>query len=524
MRDLSAVIRGATATDTRPHTRRHRRLTLVAVCVASFMILLDLTIVNVALPRMQSGLQMTPGALEWVISGYALALAASIPATGTLGDLYGRKRLFLLGMIVFTLGSLACAFSSSAPMLIAARVVEALGGAAMLALSLSIITETYPTETRAGAIGWWAAISGTGFGLGPVVGGLLLSSFDWQSVFWVNIPIGVIGVVLVAFGIRESRDPASRRLDLPGVATSSLGLVALTFGLIDASSHPWSSWWVVAPLLLGAAALVAFTSWERRARNPMVPVALLRARSFATSSAVYLVVYAAQAAMLFYATLLYQDVLGWSALRTGLSWLFLNVAFLLVAEIAGPLNRHLSSRALVGTGCALVVVGLVAVSFAGPGVPFLVTAVGYVVSGAGFGAVNPGVTHAAMRDVPSGVSGAASGVFNASRQLGTSMGLALLGSIGVSATITAWRAHIPLLPRHLRAAALGQGQDVGAAHLRAVTGALGPAPRHLAVTAFVHGYHVALLAGAVCAAAAGIVAVTGFRSRTLDTPPEAQLT
>ena len=226
---------------------QHRRWTLLAMCVSTFMISLDLTIVNVALPMMQRELHMAPGDLEWVISAYSLSLAAFVPVGGALGDRFGRKRLFLIGMAVFALGSIACALSWSGGALIASRAVQGIGGAAMLALTLSIITETFPSATRAGAIGTWAAIGGTGFGAGPVAGGILLTYFGWASVFWVNIPFAVIGIVGTAAAVRESRNPQSRRLDLPGLATSAAGLVAVTLGLIESASHPWGSWPVAAP-------------------------------------------------------------------------------------------------------------------------------------------------------------------------------------------------------------------------------------------------------------------------------------
>src|SRR5215467_14386977 len=174
---------------------RQRRLTLLAVCVATFMIQIDVTIVNVALPHIQADLHMSPGGLEWVVSAYALSLAALIPVGGALGDHYGRKRVFLIGLAVFALGSAACALSPSAPALIASRAVQGVGGAAMLALTLAIITETFPPERRAAALGTWAAVGGTGFGVGPVAGGVLLTSFGWASVFWVNVPFALLGAV-----------------------------------------------------------------------------------------------------------------------------------------------------------------------------------------------------------------------------------------------------------------------------------------------------------------------------------------
>jgi len=490
-----------------------QRLTLAAMCVATFMIQVDVTIVNVALPAIQRGLHMTAGDLEWVISAYALALAALIPVGGALGDRYGRKRVFLVGLAVFALGSAACAVSWNAEALIAFRVLQGTGGAAMLALTLSIITETFPAATRAGAIGTWAAIGGTGFGVGPVAGGVLLTFFGWASVFWVNLPFAVAALVVTVTAVRESRNPDSRRLDIPGVAASALGLVAVTLGLTQAASHPWGSWLVVAPLVTGGLFLAGFALLERRSRHAMIPPALLGARSFASASAVYLVSYAAFSGVLFYVTLLYQDVYGWSPLRTGLSWLFMNAPFLLTAQLAGRLDRHHPPARVVAAGCVAGAIGFLALSRAGSGTPFVLTAAGFLLAGAGFGVLVPGVTHVAMRDVPAGVSGAASGVLNASRQVGTSVGLAVLGSVGVTTAISAWHATIDRLPAAARQAAASQVQNVAGAHVSAVAQALGPAYRAAAAQAFTHGYHLAVGLGAICVLAAAVPALLGFRQR-----------
>jgi MFS transporter, DHA2 family, methylenomycin A resistance protein len=491
---------------------RPRRLTLLAMCVATFMIQLDVTIVNVALPSIQRDLHMTPGNLEWVISAYALALAALIPVGGALGDRYGRKRVFLAGITVFALGSTACALSPSAAALIAFRVLQGIGGAALLALTLSIITETFPAGQRAGAIGTWAAIGGTGFGVGPVAGGVLLTFFGWSSVFWVNLPFALIAVALTLIAVRESRAPGSRRLDGPGVAASALGLVGITLGLVESASHPWGSWPVAGPLVAGAALLAGFALWERRSPHPMVPPALLGARSFVSGSAVYLISYTAFGGVLFYVTLLYQDVNGWSALRTGLSWLLLNAPFLALAQFTGRLDRRFPPAAVVAAGCVVGAIGIFALSRAGTTTPFALTAAGYLLAGAGFGVVVPGVTHVAVRDVPPGASGAASGVVNASRQIGTSVGLAVLGTLGVSAATARWHTTVGRLPAAARSAAGRQTQNVAGGRISAVTSALGHAYRHPAAHAFVHGYHLAVGAGAACLLLAAVVAAAGFRS------------
>jgi DHA2 family methylenomycin A resistance protein-like MFS transporter len=337
---------------------RRRRLTLVAMCIAQGMTLLDVTIVNTALPSIQRELHMTAGQLEWVISAYALSLAAFIPLGGALGDRYGRKRFFLIGMVVFTLGSVACALSTSDLALIGSRALQGAGGALMSALTLAILTETYPVERRAGAFGMWAAISGLGFGLGPVVGGALLSVFSWSSVFWVNVPFAVAGFVIAFVAVTESRNPEGRALDVVGMVAIALGLLGITFGLIESSSHPWASFEVVGPLAVGAALVVFFVLWEGRTSSPMLPPSLLRARSFASGCGVYLLTYLALAGVMFYVTLLFQDVEGWSPLRTGLSWLSMNIPFIVAAQFAGRLRRRFQPVVIVVSGCLVGAAGV----------------------------------------------------------------------------------------------------------------------------------------------------------------------
>lgn len=498
---------------------RRRRLTLIAMCVSLFIIQVDVTIVNVALPSIQHRLHTTPGDLEWVISSYALALAALIPVGGALGDRYGRKKIFLIGVTVFALGSIACALAPNDQTLIAFRALQGVGGAAMLALTLSIISETFPAESRAGAIGTWAAIGGTGFGVGPVVGGILLSFCGWSSVFWVNVPFAIVAIALTLAAVPESRNPASRRLDSAGVATSALGLVGVTFGLVEASSHPWGSAAVLVPLAIGAAFLACFAWWERRARHPMIPPSLLGARSFVSASGVFLISFAAFSSLLYYVTLLYQDVNGWSALRTGLSWLFMNAPFLFMAQLTGRIDRRHPPGRVVSAGGVVAAIGIFALSRVDTSTPFLLTAIGYVLAGAGFGVLVPGVTHVAMRDVPAGVSGAASGVVNASRQVGTSVGLAVFGSLGVTVATARWNTAIHGFPLNVRAAATAQTQNVAGAHISAVSQALGSTYRYAAAQAFVHGYQLAVGVGAACLIVAAASALTGFRHNLTTTPP-----
>jgi EmrB/QacA subfamily drug resistance transporter len=307
-------------------------LTLLAMCVAAFMIQLDVTIVNVALPMIQQSLGSTMGQLEWVVSGYALSLAACIPLAGALGDRYGHKFVFIGGLIVFSIGSAGCAIADSSTALIISRFVQGAGGAAMLALTLAILNQTYPAAVRSQAIGIWAAIGGTGFGAGPVVGGLLLGSFGWASIFWVNLPFAAIASTMALLVVPQGSAAGTKRpLDAVGVVLASVGLASVTFSLIESTSKPWQPLPTLMPAVAGLVALALFALWQRRTGNPLIPVALRRAPSFVGACGVYFASYTAFAGTLYYVTLFYQNFKGWSAFETGLSWLLMNIPFLVTA-------------------------------------------------------------------------------------------------------------------------------------------------------------------------------------------------
>ena len=329
-----------TARSAQPLDHSRRRLTLVAMCIGQGMILLDNTIVNVALPAIQRGLGVTPGNLEWTVNAYVLALASLIILGGTLGDRYGRKRLYLIGLVVFTIFSAACGLASRDVALIVCRGLQGVGAALMAPLTLSILVDAYPPEERTTAIGIWASVAGLGFGMGPIVGGLLIGQFGWPAVFWVNVPIGIAGFALALAAVRESRDPGARALDPVGNVLVSGGLFLLTFALIETNVHPWLSPYTLSLGALALVLLVAFLVHEARTAHPMVPLGLFKDRVFSSANALYMLAYAALAGMFFFVTLYFQNVKGWSAVRTGMSWIPLNALFLAIAPFAGRLVKR----------------------------------------------------------------------------------------------------------------------------------------------------------------------------------------
>lgn len=462
---------------------RRQRLALSALCLAGFLIQLDVTIVNGALPTIRHELGAGPEALEWIISGYALGLAALIPLMGALGDRLGHRPVLVGGLVVFGACSAAAAEALDPAWLVAARVGQGVGGAAMLALTLAVLTDTYPPKRRGRAIGWWAAIGGTGFGAGPVVGGVLLSSFGWASIFWVNLPVIAVTVALLLVAVpRRPTTGRQRPLDVPGLVLASLGLASVTFGLItatDASGHPART---LVLLVGGASVLMVFVRWQRHATDPLVPRAVSGDPAFIGACLVYFTGYLAFGGTLYYVTLLFQNLRGWSPLRTGLSWLLMNVPFLAAAQLAGALHRRFTAPVVVTAGCGAAAVGVATLATLTHATPFAAAGAGYAIAGAGFGLLVPGVTHVALRDVPGPVAGAASAVLNSSRQLGTAAGLALVGATGAAVTHRTWTATRPG-HRPVDTDALVTGD----------LAALPPGLRHAARGAFEAGYHVALL-------------------------------
>jgi MFS transporter, DHA2 family, methylenomycin A resistance protein len=508
-----------------PDSSLRQRLTLAVACTAQVMMVLDVMIVNVALPSLQHELGLSPAGLEWVVSGYALALATLIPVGGALGDHFGRKRTFMAGIALFTLASVGCALAASGGQLIGFRVIQGIGGAVMSSLTLSLITEAYPPEARSGPIGLWAAVSGLAVAGGSVAGGLLLSVFPWSSIFWVNVPIGLAALIISRVAVAESREPVPRPFDTGGVALSAAGLLLLTFGLVYSADAGWRSPVAVTGVVAGTSVLLIFAAWERRTEFPMVPLALQRARSFGWASGVYLLAYLAFSGFIYYVTLFFQNVDGWSALRTGLSWLLFCIPYFAVAQLAPRVSRRLPVAAAVGGGCLIAAVGMLGMSQLTTATPFAWPAVCYVLVGVGFALMVPAGSAAAMAEVPAGSSGIGSGLFNACRQIGTATGLAILGSIGAAVTLARWHgqaASFPLAEQRRRAAQAGA--DVAGGQVHAAAAQVGGHVLPPAVASFRLGFEFALLLAAAIIALSGIAGFRGLRHLRSAGPSEHELT
>ncbi len=409
----------------------HRKWwTLAAVSFGLFMIMLDNTVVNVALPTIQRDLGAGLSELEWIVSGYALTFAALMLTGGKLADMFGRRRMFVSGLAVFAGSSLACALAPSAGFLIGARIVQGAGAALMNPATLSIISATFPPRQRGTAIGIWAGVSALALAIGPLVGGLLSQHVGWSAIFYVNVPIGIVAIAASFLLIDESKDTTDgQRLDLPGLLSSGIGLFALTYALIEANTYTWGSARILGAFAVAAVALVTFVLLERHQRVPMLDLGLFRNQTFAGANLVLLLVALAMFGVFFFLSLYMQNILGYSAVKAGASFLPMTLLIIVVAPLAGRLSDRLGSRWLLTGGMTLVAVQLLYFSRLGVHETFWSLLPGMLLGGVGMASVMAPASAAALSGVAVDKAGVGSAVMNSSRQLGGSMGVALIGAI-----------------------------------------------------------------------------------------------
>ena len=404
--------------------------TLAAVAIGLFMIMLDNTVVNVALPSIRSDLGIGISELEWVVNAYALTFGVLLLSGGKLADLLGRRRIFIVGLVVFTLSSLACGLAADANVLIAARTVQGIGAALMNPATLSIITATFPPRQRGTAIGIWAGVSALALAFGPIVGGVLTQKLHWSWIFFINIPIGVAGVLAARVFIDESKDSSSdQRLDLPGLLASGIGLFALTFGLIETNRHAWTSALVLSMFGLAAISLTAFVLLELHQRIPMLDLSLFRNRTFAGANTAMLLVGLAMFGIFFFNSLFVQNILGFSAIQTGATFLPMTVMIIFVAPLAGRVSDHFGARWLMGIGMVLLSVSLILFGTLKATSTFWGLLPGLLVGGFGLAITMAPTTSAAMGSVPVDKAGVGSAVINSMRQVGGSIGIAVMGAL-----------------------------------------------------------------------------------------------
>jgi EmrB/QacA subfamily drug resistance transporter len=489
--------------------------TLAAVSAGVFMLLLDVTIVNVALPDIERSLGASLSDLQWVINAYALSLAALLLTAGSLADLLGRRRVFAVGVAIFTTGSLLCGLASDPLFLTLARAFQGIGGAVMFATSLALLSNAFQGKERGVAFGVFGAITGIAVAVGPVLGGVITSGLSWRWIFLVNIPIGIATITAILLRVEESRDPRAHRPDWLGFITFSAALVALVYGLIESNTHGWGSTTVVGSLVAAVVLLAAFVAVELLQSAPMFDFALLRKPTFVGGLAAAFAISAGLFSLLTYLVLYLQNVLGYSAVETGVRLLALTGAIFVTAGVAGRLSAHVPTRLLIGPGFVLIGVGLLLMRGLDPSSDWTHLLPGMIVAGFGAGLVNVPLASTAVGVVEPARAGMASGINATLRQVGIATGIAGLGSIFASQlrdSVVGSLAGTPVAGHaHALAEAISAGQVNGAI-------ASAPAPAraavaHAAQAGFVDGLNVILLVGAIVAFAGAALALTLIRQR-----------
>ena len=490
--------------------------TLLAVCLGTFMLLLDVTIVNVALPDIQHSLHSSFSDLQWVVDAYALTLAALLLTAGSLADLYGSRRLFAIGLAIFTIGSLLCGLSQSSEWLILARGGQGVGGAIVFSTALALLAQAFQGRERGTAFGIWGSVTGVAVAVGPVLGGVLTSGLSWKWIFFVNVPVGAFAIIVTLARIDESRPPRARRPDWAGFVLFTAGLSALVYGLIRSNEKSWTDHTVVGLLIAAAVLLTIFVGVELRSRHAMFDMALFRKPTFVGGSIAAFAISASAYSLLFYLVLYLQNVEGNSALGTGLRLLVYSGVIMVAATIAGRLTSHVPIRLLIGPGLLLVGVGLYLMTALTTSSQWTVLVPGFVVAGLGTGMLNPPLASTAVGVVEPPQAGMASGINSTFRQIGIATGVAALGTIFGTELTSRLHAGLGQLPgaSHLIP---GLSQAIRGGSTAQVISAAPAAERstieHAITSAFVHGLDEILLIGAIVAAVAGVACLLLIRTK-----------
>lgn len=412
-----------------PELSPRRRMLVLAICCMSLLIVsLDNTVLNVALPSMQQDLHASTSGLQWTIDAYTLVLASLLMLAGSTADRIGRKRVFMAGLVVFTLGSVLCSLAPNLEALVAFRMVQAVGGSMLNPVAMSIITNTFtdPRE-RARAIGAWGAVVGISMAAGPLVGGLLVESVGWRSIFWINLPVGLAALLLTLRFVPESRAPRARRPDPVGQLLVIALFGTLTYAIIEAPNTPFAS--VALPAAVALAALIGLLWYEPRRAEPLIDLRFFRSAPFSGATVIAISAFAALGGFLFLSTLYLQNVRGLNALEAGLWMLPMAVPTFLCAPLSGRLVGSRGPRLpLLVAGCAMTVSGVLFAAFEAETSNATLLA-GYVLFGIGFGFVNAPITNTAVSGMPRAQAGVAAAVASTSRQLGQTLGVAVVGAV-----------------------------------------------------------------------------------------------
>jgi EmrB/QacA subfamily drug resistance transporter len=470
------------------------------MCFALFMVMLDNTVVNVSLPSIQRSLHASLSALEWTVNAYTLTFAVLMVTGGRLGDIFGRRRMFLFGVVVFGFSSVLIGLAPSDTALVAFRAVQGVGAAFMMPATLSIITQAFPPEQRGMAIGTWAGVSALALAIGPVIGGFLTEQVSWRAIFFINPPIAIVAFAVTMFATRESRDETvDRTVDFAGIALLTVGLTALVLALVEGNSWGWGSPRIIALFVTAVVALSAFVWTEKRVRAPMVDFAFFRSRTSIGANLVGFLISFAMFAQFFFITLYLQNVLHYSPLETGIRFLPSTLVIIVMGPLAGRLTDRVGPRPLMTLGLVVVAVAIGIQSRITVHSGYGLLLPGFILMGVGMGLVMSPMSTAAMNAVDRTKAGAASGVLSMSRMVGSTFGVAIMGALVTTigrANLDHSLPHLPAAARASIANSLGSGGSVG-----------GTSP-HIASAvqhAFVSALSTGLTAGAaVTLAGAGI--------------------
>ncbi len=490
--------------------------TLVAVCLGTFMLLLDITIVNVALPDIQTALKASFSDLQWVVDAYALTLAALLLTSGSLADMFGRRLLYIIGLAVFSIASLLCGVATSTLMLQLSRALQGIGGAIMFSVSLALLADAFRGKDRGIAFGVWGAITGLAVAIGPLLGGVLTSGLSWRWIFFVNLPIGVVAVGITLLKVAESRSPSARRPDWFGFVLFTLALASLVYGLIESNQKSFGDVTVISCLVASGVLLVAFLVVEARGRHPMFDLSLFRLPTFSGGAVAAFGLSASIFSLLLYLVLYLQDILGYSALGTGLRLLVLSGGILATSTIAGRLTSHVPVRFLIGPGLVLVGVGLLLMRNLDATTHWTHLIPGLIISGAGVGMINPPLASTAVGVVTPDKAGMASGINSTFRQVGIATGIALLGTLfssQVKSYVTDHLASVPGLSGHTQQVATAVQSGTIKQTLASLPASARGQVGMITKSAFAAGLNQILLVAAIIALVAAAISFGTIRSK-----------
>jgi EmrB/QacA subfamily drug resistance transporter len=493
--------------------------TLGVVCVATFMLLLDITVVNTALPAIQSDLGGSFTDLQWVIDAYALSLAALVLTAGSLADRLGRRRVFAIGLGIFSLASLLCALAPDPTFLNLARGLQGVGGAIMFAVSLALVAQEFPSGPERGmAMGIYGATIGIAVAIGPLVGGALTDGLGWEWVFLLNVPIGLAAVAITYWKVAESRDPNATRIDWAGLLTFSAGLFFLVLALVRANAEGWGSTLIVSLFAAAAVLIAAFVAIERRVSEPMLPLGFFRRRAFTGVQLAAFAVSGSMFALFLYLTLYLQSFLGFSPIEAGIRYLPITLASFIVAPISGMLLAKIQARYLMSAGLALTGVGLLAMGGLKLDSEWTALLLGFILSGVGVGLLNPVVADVALSVVPKEQSGMAAGINDTFRQVGIAVGIAAWGAIFLGAGATKVQEVAGPAVGGEEARQLVEATSSGnlSQALTSVPQQAREVTRNAAEQGFLHGLNEIILLGALLSFAGAVLALWLVRERDIE--------